>query len=424
MYILFVINLFLYIFLECYYPIYLSKKVHLKLINPITIVAYSAIPITLFKVFIGPFFILENSLMDKYFNFAILMTNIALIGKFVLTKYSFFFFEHNKTTMALARTCMPHWKIRRSRTLIASSLILLMGVLCFILVASHSFGLFNWILDSRTGYQYHRTGAGHFYSLAILFYTISFSLFSIFLKKNRNVFICFFFYFVCVYLLGSKDILLSFVVSGLVFLWFRKYKHLRKAIFGGIPCAFILMLLNFGSISFSEIAQYFDYYINSAMYFEEYFKGGIDLFYGEIYWSSFWEVIPRFLYPEKPHVYGILLINEHFFPGLAESTHTPAFGGPLSAFADWGVIGVFLASFINFSSIFELFLYFYLFKFLKVQKLKSSPPLIYCVILLFAPSFMKYVGFPLNFILWIFIVKFVSCHNRITLKSNKHYVNI
>ena len=47
------------------------------------------------------------------------------------------------------------------------------------------------------------------------------------------------------------------------------------------------------------------------------------------------------------------LVNEHFFPGAAEATHTPAFGGPVPYFADFGLIGVIVYSFFNFQLIFS-----------------------------------------------------------------------
>lgn len=417
MYLIYIFNLFIYTFLECFYPIYLCKKLNLNLISPIGIFAFSFLPINLFKVFIGPFFILEEGLMDKYFNFAILMSNIALVAKFILTKYSLLFFKKNKFISRLAKTCMPHWKAKRNKTIIAAFILFIFALCCFVLLASHSYGLSNWIMNPRFGYQYHRTGAGHFYAFAILFYSTSFTLFCIYLKKNINVIKILLLFLICIYFLGSKEVLLQFMLSGLTFLWFRKYKKLKKAIFIGIPCVFIFMLLNFGSITFSEIAQYFDYYVNSAMYYEEYFNGGIDLYYGEIYFSSFWEIIPRSIFPDKPHVYGFLLVNEHFFPGMAEATHIPAFGGPISAFADWGILGVLISSFLDFSFIFNIFLYSYLFKNVNLEDIRRNPALVYCILLLFAPAFMRFIGFPLNIFIWIFIVKIISWLNRIVFKS-------
>ncbi len=415
---LYFLNLIIYVFLECYCPVYLSKKMGLGIVSPITIVAYSTLPIILFKAFIGPAFLLNDGLFNKYYNYAILMTSIALLGKFFLIKYSILFFKRYKITRSIANSFSPHWHIAPKRLFIAATILLLMGFFCFLLVATHSYGVINWILDPRTGYQLHRTGAGQFFALAILFYSIAFTIFTIYIKKDINVLFCILGFIISVYFLGTKDVILSFGITGIVILWFRKSKYFYKTLYFGIPAIFLLMLLNFGSANLEEVASYFDYYTNSAMYYEEYFNGGINLFHGELFLTSFWEVVPRALYPEKPFVYGFLIVNEHFFPGMAEATNTPAFGGPVGAFADWGIIGVLTSSFLDYHFVFELFLYYYLFKNCNLEHIKKSPFLLYCLIILFAPAFMKYIGFPLNLILWIFIVKIISISNRIIIRFN------
>ena len=83
------------------------------------------------------------------------------------------------------------------------------------------------------------------------------------------------------------------------------------------------------------------------MYFKEYYSGKISLFYGQIYFSDFCTLIPRGLFPNKPYVYVITLVNEYFFPGAAAETNTPAFGCPISYFADFGILGLILIKFID-----------------------------------------------------------------------------
>ena len=85
---------------------------------------------------------------------------------------------------------------------------------------------------------------------------------------------------------------------------------------------------------YEKVLSYFDFYINSSIYFKEYYSGKFILFYGQIYFSDFWSLIPRGLFPDKPYVYGITYVNEYFFPGAAAESNTPAFGGPISYYAD------------------------------------------------------------------------------------------
>lgn len=413
---LFCVNILLYIFLECYYPIFLSKKLNLGIISPVTILAYSSIPILLFKVFLGPAFLLDNGLFNKYFNYAILMTNTSLIMKYVVTALFLHLCLHSKLIKRFVKTFMPHWHFRNNKVVLASIIILFFAILFFILLASHSFGVVSWILNPREGYQFHRSGAGHFYVLSILCLSVSYTIFSIFLKKDSRVILCTVVYMFLAFMLGSKGVILSFCVSCLIFLWFRRYKYLSRIFLLAVPFVCLLLLINFGSFEYSEIASYFDYYVNSAMYYEEYFKGGIDLFYGKISATNFWGLLPRALFPEKPYVYGMLLVNEHFFPGAAEASHTPEFGGPVMAFADWGVMGVIFSSLFNYNIIFKIVLYLFLFKDYNIETIRNNPSKLYCLIILFSPSFMFLVGFPLSFILWLFIVKIISLTNRVVIK--------
>jgi hypothetical protein len=60
------------------------------------------------------------------------------------------------------------------------------------------------------------------------------------------------------------------------------------------------MISNFGSVEFQSVVEYFDSYVNSANYYEAYFNNEIDLFLGKLFITSFWELVPRALYPDKP----------------------------------------------------------------------------------------------------------------------------
>lgn len=367
------INLFFFVFLTIYYPIYISKSLKLKLLNPITILVVVTMPIALFKAFFGPAYLLNEGLFDKYYNFAILMANIQLIITLYVTIILFKIFRsyHYSITNFLYKIT-PKWRIKRTKMFLVSFVFLLLFLISFYLLSS-TFGFINWILSPRTGYQYHRVGAGEYYAFALLFLSTSFSILLLFLRKNRSIYLFSIVYIFFAWFLGSKHIMLNFCIYTITVLWFRNVDNLGKIIGYATPIIFIPMLLNFGSFDLSEIATYFDYYVNSAMYYKEYFSNGIDLFYGQIGLTDYWALVPRSLFPDKPYVYGFLLVNEHFFPGAAEATHTPAFGGPVPYFADFGLIGVIVYSFFNFQLWFQVFCYYIIFVDRRLERIISNP---------------------------------------------------
>lgn len=412
------INLFFFVFLTIYYPIYISKSLKLKLLNPITILVVVTMPIALFKAFFGPAYLLNDGLFDKYYNFAILMANIQLIITLYVTIILFKIFRsyHYSITNFLYKIT-PKWRIKRTKMFLVSFVFLLLFLISFYLLSS-TFGFINWILSPRTGYQYHRVGAGEYYAFALLFLSTSFSILLLFLRKNKSIYLFSIVYIFFAWFLGSKHIMLNFCIYTITVLWFRNVDNLGKIIGYATPIIFIPMLLNFGSFDLSEIATYFDYYVNSAMYYKEYFSNGIDLFYGQIGLTDYWALVPRSLFPDKPYVYGFLLVNEHFFPGAAEATHTPAFGGPVPYFADFGLIGVIVYSFFNFQLWFQVFCYYIIFVDRRLERIISNPLYIYVVLILFAPNFLQFFPFPLSVFIFYFLVKLISFINRVVIRTS------
>ena len=82
---------------------------------------------------------------------------------------------------------------------LVSFVFLLLFLISFYLLSS-TFGFINWILSPRTGYQYHRVGAGEYYAFALLFLSTSFSILLLFLRKNRSIYL---FQLYISFLLGS-----------------------------------------------------------------------------------------------------------------------------------------------------------------------------------------------------------------------------
>lgn len=384
--------------------------------------AFVTMPVALFKTFIGPAYLLEDGLFDKYYNYALFMSNLQLLITLQVTRFFLKVFKSYKTSLQkIVKKITPKWKVKRSKMFFLSFLFLFLFFLSFYILSTNSLGFINWIISPRTGYQFHRTGAGQYYALALLFLSTSFSLRLLFLKKTKNILLFTILYIIFSWLLGSKHIILNFCIYTIIILWFRQFKHLGKFIRYFTPIIFIPMLLNFGSFDLNDVASYFDYYVNSAMYFKEYFTGNIDLFWGEIRTTEFWALFPRSIFPDKPYVYGFLLVNEHFFPGAAEATHTPAFGGPIASFADFGVLGVIWDSLFNFQLWFQLLCYHIVFTNKNIETLKSNPIYIYVFLLLFAPNFLQFLPFPLSLITFLFLSSIISFINRVVIKI--HQIN-
>ncbi|MBK0371267.1 O-antigen polymerase [Flavobacterium agrisoli] len=416
---LFVINIFIYFYLQFIKLRYLSsyfKNRKFAGTNPFIILFIFKLPVDIFKVVIGPPFILESGIDNIYYNIAILITSVSLLVDYLLLRFAFL--VSNKYTFTSYNLNI---KTRYSKMIYASIVFYFLFFLSFFLLSSSSFGFLNWIKDPRTGYQLHRMGAGQFWVFAISFLSVSFTIFAFSVKKNINLIMLLVPYLYSAYLLGSKGIVLEFLVFFLIVLWIRRFKNLRKIFLITVPLAFLLMIINFftsagynsGTMDYKSILSYFDYYVNSAMYYKEYYAGGIDLFYGKIYFSEFWSLVPRGFYPNKPYIYGIIHVNEYFFPGAAEATNTPAFGGPVNYFADFGILGVVVLTFLD---PFKFIYYFFLCQLLKsydYESIKNNLFLFLLFLFFTAPFFLFSLSFPLNMIFLFMVAMILLFMNKI-----------
>lgn len=340
--VLYALNLALAVLL-LFWPVWFSRrKLRLPLINPFTIAMVISVPIELMKLIGGPLILIDEGLFDVGYQYGVLASNVLTVCQ-VLGVLMFFRLAQG---MRLERY-IP----MRKRALSASDLrrvswfFLLVFALAFYLLASAEFGVAEWIANPREGYQLHRTGQGHWFALAISALAVSMLASQLARPTAGAVLLRFPLYVVLAYLLGSKAILLNFFIATFVVLWFIRWKHLTLFITVGIPALFGLMLFNLylalaDTFELQTIVEYFDYYKNAAMYYNEYLSGKIDLFWGDIWLSSYASYIPRALWPDKPTVYGIVNIIDYFYPGSADLTNTPAFGGAVEQFSDFGFFSV------------------------------------------------------------------------------------
>jgi hypothetical protein len=418
-FLIYILNLSVLLFLSFYKPYYQTKFFRFTLINPITLSFIISFPITFFTIFVGPAWLLADPGLNQYYQFALFLTNLSLfLELFVMI----WVLKYIKKRVRISNKLLysKHIRFTPRRFALIGYFFLFLFLCSFYLLANHSFGILNWISNPREGYQLHRSGAGHYYAFCITFLSVSFVASTLSRKKGSTVVMGALPYIYLIYLLGSKGFILNFLIYLIIILWIGKYKYLVPLFIVMIPGVFIVMIYNYGGRDLQSIAAYFDYYLNSAIYYKAYFNGEIDLFLGKIFATSFWGLVPRAFYPDKPYVYGFILVNEHFFPGAAALTSTPAFGGPIGEFADFGVAGVIIFSIFNIRNIVGTGLSFLLFNNINLHTIRSNSKYFYLYIWLLAPSFLMYFPFPLNFILFSSIVFIISFLGRVTTKSKRN----
>jgi hypothetical protein len=387
--ILYSVNIFL-AFGLLLWPLWFSRVVlGLGWVNPFSILLVLSLPVQVMKLIGGPMTLIDDGLFDFGYQFALLMGNAYTLAQVVSMALFFILFRSIRVERYVPwrkRDLQPVELLRSARMCFA-----IFG-LSFLLLASAEFGLVNWLINPRTGYQLHRTGQGHWYALAVSFLSASYLMSFLARPRPGPLLLTTALHVVAAYFLGSKGIMLTMFGATLIFLWFLHWRHLNKLLMLGTPLVFGLLLFNLylallDAFDLQAIFEYFDYYKNAADYYRGYFEGQFDLFWGEVAWSSVWGYVPRAIWPEKPSVYGILLVNEIFYPGQAEMTNTPAFGGAVEQFADFGVVGVvFYGLFSSQSMLTALFSYL-LFRRPGFEPHRVTVATVMLMLVQFAPAF-------------------------------------
>ncbi|MBB2332737.1 hypothetical protein K6716_12000 [Escherichia marmotae] len=235
-----------------------------------------------------------------------------------------------------------------------------------------------------------------------------------------KLFICAILYCVLVFFLGSKTFILSFAIFYLAVLSLNQSKFLKFGLILVTPLAACAILYNLflaiGNMNVDVVLSYFDQYQNSIYLLQDLDKGVVRLFNGTVYFSQFWSYIPRSLFPEKPFVYGFLHVNEIYYPGAAESGHTPAFSKGMDNFVDYGYVGLVILTFLTPMNIF----YGYIFAKLKVfnkNVMTNSASYLLLSLILISPSFGTYFTGPAYVLLLIFFMILFVLIERITLRG-------
>lgn len=390
-------------------PIWWSQRLlQLDWLNPVSLVTICFLPVELFKLIIGQWF-RDAGLMYPYFQFAVLMTNLQqCIGLLLL-----YFTARLKVTRLIPYIIPSLGFYRKPDFSWISRAFFFLYVAAFLTLALKTGGITDWLLNIRDSYINKREGNGLYYAAAINFISISYFFCGVASDSWRAFTFRSIFYFFAVYILGSKGFLLNFFVFYLIIIWRRQNINIGKMLLIVLPGAFLLLLVNFfsnqESIDVGSIAQYFEYYPNAAMYYADYFGGVIKLFEGQVVITSFWEYVPRGLFPEKPYVYGILHVVDFYFPGGAESGNTPAIYGGVAQFADFGIMGLLFFAMINLLPVFYFAGLRYALvegKFLSAEGL-SGRSVIICL-LLFSPVFGVFLPAGLIALVLIFVLSFMQ----------------
>ena len=333
-----------------FWPVWFARtQLRLPWVNPFSIVLVVALPVELMKLFVGPFFLIDGGLFDIGYQYALLMTNVLALS---LAVGSVFFFRFSKWIGAHRYLPFQRVSIGRGGLRRGARFFFFVFVLALFALANAEYGVVNWLLNPRMGYQLYRTGQGHWYALATSALSVSFVLAFLARPTAGHLLINLVVYVGVGYFLGSKGVLLALFTATLVLLWFLRWRHLGKLVLFGLPILLSLLIFNlymaFGEdFEIENIVGYFDYYLNAANYYRGYLNHEVGLFHGEVAISSLWAYVPRVLWPDKPVVYGILHVNEIFYPGLAGMTFTPAFGGAVEQHADFGPLGVVVLGFFS-----------------------------------------------------------------------------
>jgi hypothetical protein len=398
------------IFIEVASVWFLSRCLGLpfRLKNPFVLAWVFTAPIFLLRLLVGPSVLIAEGLKDPFFLKAVWIETVTMC---VITVYSVcLILLGQKSILQLMPPLENRDKaVSRSRLTWLGYAFMGVGFIAVIIMASREYGVVNWIINPRTGYQYHRDGQGHWYALAVNCLAVSSALLALLARSGGQFFLSSLPVFFLAYLLGSKGFFLNTAIFFAIAMNIRKMREAKFIQPILIGTAAIVMLANYAqagaSIDFQSVAKYFDYFPNAAKALAMFDSGALPLFEGKILTSNFWSAVPRGFFADKPYVYGVLHLNEVMWPGLTKLGHTPAFSAGIDNYADFGWYGVLLAPFLSFYSP------LYVVTAVLVAGIcrrscdqVPSIPGVLSLMIAFAPGFMVYLATPWNMFWILFLI--------------------
>lgn len=395
---LYTLNMGFNFLIEPLFLYFMCSLLRVPYLNPYSIMIFALLPIRLLWLVAGPSVHFDAGIFDETYQYLLLLENVQFGLRSAVAGGLLLFLTRNDVLGGFIDRFHYH-PITPPRLRLIAGLFFVFFLLSFVVMASWSFGLLNWILSPRTGYQLHRAGAGSFYAMAVSMLAVSYILALLSASSQRRIILTWLIYMPFVALLGSKGYMVLYAIVAFAFMLIYGFRIRigTVAAVGAVMSAAVL--LNFGSADLVDIFLYFDYYSNSVYFVRAYQNGLADLFYGQISATEIIGAIPRPLWPDKPFVYGGTMLNEMFYPGMAEKGHTPAFGGPIMAYADFGVPGVVLSGLTDWA-----YLSGVLMAFLLLTRLRDRGPgfvrshhfYIFLALMMLAPGYLNFFQFPLN----------------------------
>ena len=380
-------------YLVPFFLIFFAPKIPNNHFHPMVIGGYIVTSLTSVLVFLGGFFAFlydsEGNLnLHSYYNF--LFTSLCIFFPKFIFAITYYFRCSYACKKFLKNQSLDNTKIdiefrkaNYNNQFIFVILILL--IISWLLISD-----FRAVTDSRFAYQYDRKGWGYVWalmvSMSVIFYT------SDMLKKRRvSLFNTIFFLIIC-YLSGSKQILIATIILAPFLPFISKGTRKKLFVVSGLlgVLTFVYLFSNFaGDSFFLKVQKYLNVYSLSDRVFEDYVNGNLEYKLGEIFLSGFWYYVPRIIFESKPFAYGATYLVEIYFPGSAETGHTPSFGYA-HLFYDFGWFG-FILTIFSFRTILYLFAAFVI----------TSPKKIKAKILLIPFLFFPFYAFhvPLQYIL-------------------------
>jgi oligosaccharide repeat unit polymerase len=319
-------------------------------LNPLTAsVLLTTGVFTILSYVVGVFFLESGEVDVDYINYVLFISSVYLT--FIFIGYAL---RNNIINIYIYRGLAifeSKRDVRKSKFFIG--FMLLLSILSYVaLMYASGVGLL-WIKDTRSAYQLHRSGVGHWWLIYQWLLMAAF-LGILFLKRRQRIsykWLLSYSLFIMagMYLSGSKSAVLSvFIISVLYAHYFIKKISLTLATLSVVLIVmwFILLLVISGSYEniFMAPAYFVDYFYNAVELINRFDEVGFR--YGEGWLTSLWFYVPRGFYLEKPYEYGLTLIHKILFPGMTEQGATPGFSPWALSYLDFGLIGVALEGFL------------------------------------------------------------------------------
>ena len=247
----------------------------------------------------------------------------------------------------LVRLSRPFTTIGRfDLSLLGMGLLALQFVFVYVTIMIASGAGLMWLTNSREAYSYHRAQVGVWWSLALGILMLLFLAVIVrWGQTSKRVFLLAALFCFIALRLGSKGFALQYFIIAAFFVQYR----IRPIRTWPLLCGSALLLC---LLSIVQLAQgtadrlidtlgYFDYFWHSARLIEGFGHRGFHFQYGAIMLSNLWFYLPRAVYPDKPLLYGLGLLDDWVYPGLAKhSRYTPGLLQWAVGYGDFGVMGV------------------------------------------------------------------------------------